>query len=500
MILGIDLGTCNTLAATLTRDGLPVLISDALSKEISIPSLILIENKIAIVGGMASQYLDLYPEKNFIRYYKRNFGTQEPVFFDEKGNSWFSETVAAMMLKKIRFDAEMAIPESTDSVVITVPAHYNDAQRKSVLEAARLADINLSALIEEPVAAAISYMNTLMFDDEIIMVYDFGGGTFDLTLITRSGRQIHVLAKDGLSNVGGKEFDEIIAQRIMEDYHNCFAEDIPMNVSTINKLRKISENIKVDLCTSNDGWYNKWLSFSTNAFEFSINIKEFEIKSEELIHETQHVVDRCLRSIGISLSDINKIVMVGGTSQIPFVKTYWQKRLNSGKQQLINHNPFSSVALGAAIYAGKLSEDNGINSLIELKSVSTYNIAVRNELLGQKQNDVLIYKNSPLPTQAKRIYSISPGANLNLLVVQYWNEEEVIKLGTIKIGPYNNQENWAIELLVENRANGTIGLKVKQVATATDLKFIFEKEKAKHEYDATAQKKILEEVVINNIY
>jgi molecular chaperone DnaK (HSP70) len=500
MILGIDLGTCNTLAATVTRDNHPVLITDATAKDTSTPSLLLIEDKMALVGNMAEQYMDLYPEKNFIRFYKRYFGTQDPVFFDAKGNSWFSETLAAMMLKKIRFDAEMALPESAESVVITVPAHYNDAQRKSVIEAARLADINLTALVEEPVAAALSYMNTHALQDEIIMVYDFGGGTFDLTLITSNGTQVHVLAKDGLSNMGGKEFDEIISNRILEEYHRCFAKDILQNVSTINKLRRVSENVKLGLCNSNSGWYNKWISFAENTFEFSMSLKEFEKKSEELIHTTQQVVNRCLRSVGISFKEVNKIVMVGGTSQIPFIKTYWQKQINPEKQELIYHDPFSSVALGAALYAGSLQQNAGIKMPLELTSVSTYNIALRNKQDTNDTNDLLIYKNSPLPVQAKRVYQLAPGKKLALSLLQYWDEKDVFLLGELQIGPYANTEVWALELAIENRANGTIGVKLKNTANGKDLKFNFEKEHAKYEYDAVSQKKLLDDLIINNIY
>lgn len=499
MILGIDLGTCNTLSATLTRDGHPVIISDANYREKATPSQVIIDDKLAIVGGMASQYSDLFPNKNLIQYYKRNFGTQEPVFIDSKKNNWFSETIAAIMLKKIRFDAELSLSESVDDVVITVPAHYNDSQRKSVIEAASLAGMNLTALLEEPVAAALSYMNNSSSDDEIIMVYDFGGGTFDLTLITKTGSHVHVLAKDGASSLGGKEFDEIIINRIMEDHHNCFSKDISKDIYLNNKLRKIAENVKLQICTNTDGWFTKWISLSSNAFEFTFSLKELETKSNEIIIQTEKIVDRCLRSVGISFSDVNKIVMVGGTSQIPFIKSYWHSKINKDKQELIYHEPFSSVAFGAAIYASKMSQSAGIKMPIELKTVSTYNIAIQcNDSV--KEFDLLIFKNSPLPIQAKRIYSLRTNEKIGLKIVQYWDENEVFKLGTINIGPYPNTENWKIELQLENRSNGTIGVKVKNTANGKDLKFSFEKEQSKYEYNVEEQKKLLNSITINNIY
>jgi molecular chaperone DnaK (HSP70) len=231
-----------------------------------------------------------------------------------------------------------------------------------------------------------------------------------------------------------------------------------------------------------------------------MSLKEFEKKSEELIHTTQEVVNRCLRSVGISFKEVNKIVMVGGTSQIPFIKTYWQNQINANKQEIIYHNPFSSVALGAALYANSLQNDSGIKMPLELSSVSTYNIALGNKLESNKANDLLIYKNSPLPILAKRIYQLAPGKELAFSLMQYWDEKDVFLLGEIQIGPFDNTEVWTLELAIENRANGTIGVKLKNSGNGKDLKFNFEKEHAKYEYDATSQKKLLDDIIINNIY
>lgn len=499
MILGIDLGTSNTLSATLSGDNYPTLITDLNTKEKITPSLIMIEQKKALVGDLAGLYLDLYPNKNIIRYYKRNFGTQKPVFFDEGGNSWFSETISAIMLKKLKFDAEMTQPETVEGCVITVPAHYNDVQRKSVLEAARLAELPLLALVDEPVAAALYFMKSSIKNDEILLIYDFGGGTFDLTLLTRSGNQIHVLAKDGISDLGGKEFDEVIAQKIMEQFRICFDTDFPMDMIHMNRLRKEAEEIKLGVCNSRSGYYYKWLTFSEFTFEFAIGINEFSYLSKKLILETQKVIDRCLRSVGMPFNMINKLVMVGGTSQIPFIKEYWVSQLEAGKQELVFYDPLHSVALGAAMYAGTLANKNGIAMPLELKSVSTYNIAItKNDATDVK--DILIHKNTPLPVIAKRIISINAGQTISFRLTQFWDESHLFPLGKIVLGPYSNSSNTDIELSVENRSNGTIGLKVKNINNDQQLKFNFEKERSEHEYVYEKQKSLVESIVINNLY
>jgi molecular chaperone DnaK (HSP70) len=201
----------------------------------------------------------------------------------------------------------------------------------------------------------------------------------------------------------------------------------------------------------------------------------------------------------MSFTDVNKIVMVGGTSQIPFIKTYWQNKINPEKQELIYHDPFSSVAFGAALYAGRVSKSSGVKMPLELNTVSSYNIALQKPS-HSNDNDILIFKNSPLPISAKRIYRIGPNEILKFALVQYWDENEIFKLGTIKIGPFQNIENWTVELFVENRSNGTIAVKVKSATNGKDLKFSFEKEESKYEYNAEDQRKLLNSITINNIF
>lgn len=498
MVVGIDLGTCNTLAATVTRDGQPILIPDARSKELITPSLVLIEGKMAMVGGLAMQYMDIFPEKNFIRYYKRNFGTEQPVFFDEEGNGWYSETIAAMMLKKLRNDADMFQPEEISQVVVTVPAHYNDAQRKSVIEAAKIAEINLSAIIDEPIAAALSYMNSSPLGSDIVMVYDFGGGTFDLTFIVKNGNHIHVLAKDGLSDLGGKEFDEIISQRILEEYEKCFGKPINTSIYNSNKLRSISEKIKMDMCGSPPPLYSKWLSFDSNAFEFCLSKKEFEKKSAELVQKTRIITERCLKSIGVGLNDISQIILVGGTSHIPFIRGYWAGQIDRSRQKLVFHEPFSSVALGAAAYAATMNYSDHTRQF-SLNTVSTYNIGIKNADSPKSKLDILIHKNLPLPTTAHRSLQVMPNVKTVLSFVQSFDaRDENAVTGTLVLGPYSSEVK-NVELLVENKANGTISIKVKDAESGKSLKFAYEKLQTKYHYELSEQRALINSININNI-
>ena len=497
MLLGIDLGTSNTLAATLGRDGSPILIPDSSDRDIVYtPSAVVIDGNLAFAGAMAELYQILKPDKKIVRYYKRNFGTGNPVYIDQKGNNWFSETVAAIMLKKIKFDAELYAADSAGQAVITVPAHYNDAQRRSVIEASRLAGLNLAALVEEPIAAALSYFNHFSADDEIIMVYDFGGGTFDLTLVTRSAGQVYVLAKDGLSNLGGKEFDEIIIRKIIQDYASCTGNGNSEELVN-DRMQQMAEKIKHAICRSGED-YTKWLILERMAFEFNFSLEQFSILSKDIVAKTRQITDRCLRSIGLSIKDIHKILLVGGTSQIPFIQKYWQQETVSTNIEVIVYEPLASIALGAATYAGLLTGHFHAAQPVAMQSVSSHNIAIKN-INNREKEDVLIQKNLPLPVSAKRLFKLESGEVKELALIQFWDAgESEFTSGIIKLGPYVHQK--LVELHVENRTNGTIGLKLKDSHSGKDIKLDFIREKSAHAYSFEEQKKLLEGVIVNNTY
>ncbi len=502
MTLGIDLGTSNTVAATLSRDGHPVIIGDAGNRELrSTPSLILIEDRTALVGQMAVDAMELYPQKNFIRFFKRFFGTGQPVFIDSLGNSWFSETLAAIMLKKLKYDASLATMESIEQLVLTVPAHYNDLQRKSVLLAAQMADMEVNAIIEEPVAAALSFSATHASPDEITLVYDFGGGTFDMSLITRNGNQVHVLAKDGISNLGGKEFDEIISAEIHDVYQRCYGESLPMSPTTINQLRSHSEDIKLFLSTQAKPYYSQWLPLGSHCFEFVQSAAGFRQKSKSLLDQTEAVIQRCLRSLGISFQDLNRILLVGGTCKMPLIKEYWQNKINPATQQIDFYDPLNAVASGAAIYASTLTTASGrIEAPLQLHTVSTYNIAIASG--DEKRSyDILINKNSPLPVTAKRIFNMShfPGGT-KVQLVQFWDaSEKIFELGTIQIDVAMANMHKQIELIVENKANNTIGVKMTDAISGKPLSVNWDQHKQQQQFNITQQKALLQGLQINNI-
>ncbi len=504
MVLGIDLGTSNTVAATLSRDGSPVLIPDANNKDQQItPSIAIIEGNRAYAGGFAESLYESLPDKQIISYFKRSFGTQDPVYFDDDNNAWFSETVASLIIRKVKNDAELYLPDGFKQAVITVPAHYNDVQRKSVIEAARLAELELSAIVEEPVAAALFYgSSNKKIDEEIILIYDFGGGTFDLTLITKSGTQLNVIAKDGVNKLGGKEFDEIVQETIRADYEKAFGVPFPSDKLTNNRVQKIAENIKIELNdAATPANISKWIMIGRDAFESTFYYDGYAARATQLITKTEQAVNRCLRSLGMQFTDVNKLVLIGGTSSSKLVYNFWKQKI-APHQELIYHQPLSSVAKGAALYAASFS--SGSSSLvtpIELRSVSTYNIGLLLSNSDRQQIDLLIHRNIPLPVSSKKVYRINPSKTDFVLIelCQFWDpQEDLHKLGTIKAGPFGPVSEFLLEVNVENRLNGTIGIKLKNAENGRDIKFEFIRKESGYKYDFLQQKSLLDNIYLNN--
>ncbi len=505
MVLGIDLGTSNTVSASLSRDGTPVLIPDAYNKELqSTPSVALIEGNRAYAGGFAENLFRTLPDKKIISFFKRSFGTQEPVYFDDSKNAWFSETVASLILKKVKHDADLYVPDGYKSAVITVPAHYNDIQRKSVIEAARLADLELSAIIEEPVAAALFYGSyNKKIDEEIILIYDFGGGTFDLTLITKTGRQLNVIAKDGVNKLGGKEFDEIVYNTILEYHDKAFKTNFPDDKLTINRMHQVAEQIKIELNNSElPRDLTKWILVGRDAFEATFNYENYAAKANQLVIQTEVAVNRCLRSLGMQFSDVNKVVLIGGTSSSKLVYNFWKSKVGP-KQDLVYHQPLSSVAKGAALYAASFSGGNNDAEIapIDLKSVSTYNIGLINLADANKKIDLLVHRNTPLPIISKKVYRINPRvtSEISFELCQFWDpKDDVHQLGTIKVVTSALLSEFYLEVAIENRLNGTIGIKLKDADNGRDVKFEFIRKESNHKYDFKQQKTLVDGIYLNN--
>lgn len=504
MQIGIDLGSSNSLASILTTDGTPVLVPDVHNNNINFThSKILIEDNNAYVGDFANKVYERYPNKQLITNFKRSFGTNQ-VITKLNDEPLFSESMAAILLKKIKYDIEVQSAQSVRSCVITSPAHFNDSQRKSIIESARLAGLEVSAILDEPIAAALFYTSqSNNINDELIMIYDLGGGTFDLTIMTYAQNKLHIIAKDGITKLGGKEFDNIVLLKIQDIYMSNFGEYIPNNHINNNRLSEISERIKVRLsCESipvvQESFYinNKFLTlyFSTD---------EFRVSAEGLISETEKSVNRTLKSLGMNLSDISKFVLIGGASNSKIVYDFWNKKIDGKKQKIIYHQPLASIAKGAALYAASLTPANGFEfvSSFSLNNVSGYNVALKDPASGKLEK--VIDKNLPLPIKVVKTIKVdqSLSQGIEMVLCQYIGaDSDIDELGKIQIKHLKHKPSfYFIEIIIENKIDGTLGVNVKDPDNKQNIPFTFEKNKSGEKNSFELQKSLVDSLNINAI-
>jgi molecular chaperone DnaK (HSP70) len=416
------------------------------------------------------------PELPVMRYFKRHLGEQRPIFFDKGGTAWHAETLAALVLKKLRFDAESHTGQELEGTVITVPAHFNDVQRKAVLNAAALAELPVLGLVEEPVAAALHYGVASASNDEVLMVYDLGGGTFDATLLSMDQNGVYVLAKDGLTELGGKEFDEAIAVIILEQFEKTHGAPLPINGLTSLQLRRISEEIKIELSIPNKSYLKKTVLIGNHAFEVVVYRKDFEAAIRQMIEQTIEVSMRCMDGAGLKERDIGALMLVGGSSMVPYIRERMGRIFSDSRQKIFHHEPMKAVAYGAAVHAAQLSgEAEAYDIPPEFRGVTGHHIGVQtlNPQTGRTEVDRLIAKNMPLPTRATRTFYTSSATQtkIRLQVVQYHDPKgELTPVGELVIGPIANPTlNYPVEVTVENTADGTIRVEAYDPNTGVEL-------------------------------
>jgi molecular chaperone DnaK (HSP70) len=482
------------------------LLPDNTFKDVySTPSAVYINERNAAVGYLVDSLLEQNADLPVIRFFKRSFGDKDPVYFDVAGNAWMAETVGGLVLKKLKFDAESYTGNNISGTVITVPAHFNDLQRKAVINAAHMADLPLLGLVEEPVAAALHYGVSTGSLDEILMVYDLGGGTFDVTLLSMNAEGVYVLAKDGLTEMGGKEFDEVIATLILEQFERTHGKQMPINGLTSLQLRRISEEVKIELSIPNKSFLKKVILIGNHAFEVTLYRKDFEQAIRQFIEQTIEVTVRCLDGAGLKEQDINALMLVGGSSMIPYVGERLGKIFSSSRQKIFFHEPMKAVAFGAALHAHQLSgEAEQFDIPPEFRGVTGYHLGVQtiNPQSGKREIDCLIKKNMPLPVKATRTYYTTSGSQtrIRLNIVQYLDGGlDPVSIGELVVGPLPNAGiNYPVEVTIENTENGIIRVEAYDPNTGVELQQEFGPNNA-NSASLHAQKMLVKNTFINNL-
>lgn len=406
-IIGIDLGTTNSCTAVM-EGGKAVVIHNAEGSRTTPSVMALTKNGERLIGDAAKRQSAANPERT-VASIKRHMGTDYRVKLD--GKNYLPQEISAQILMKLKADAESYLGTQVTEAVITVPAYFNDAQRQATKDAGRIAGLDVKRIINEPTAAALAYG----LDNgtaQKIMVYDLGGGTFDVSVIQIEDGVIEVLATSGNNRLGGDDFDQAVADYLVETFKKTDGIDLKSDVQAMQRIREAAEKAKIELSSMSETNVN--LPFivvvrgETHHMDIQLTRTKFEELTYGLVAKTEEPVRNALKDAGLSAGELSRVLMVGGSTRIPAV----QRKVGeiTGKRPDQSLNPDECVALGAAIQGGKLAGEAGTNEVL-LMDVTPLSLSI--ETMGGMATRI-IERNSTIPTRHSQVFTT--GANFQTAV------------------------------------------------------------------------------------
>ena len=396
-IIGIDLGTTNSCVAVM-EGGEPVVITNSEGARTT-PSVVSFQaNGERLVGQVAKRQAITNPDKTIMSI-KRHMGTDYKVNID--GKDYTPQEISAMILQKLKADAEGYLGEKVTEAVITVPAYFNDAERQATKDAGRIAGLDVKRIINEPTAASLAYGLDKMDSAHKILVYDLGGGTFDVSILDLGDGVFEVVSTNGDARLGGDDFDQRIIDYIAEDFKAQNGIDLRQDKMALQRLKEAAEKAKIELSSSTQTLIN--LPFITadatgpKHIDMTLTRAKFNELTHDLVERTINIMKEALKSGNVSLNDIDKVILVGGSTRIPAVQEAVKNF--TGKEPSKGVNPDECVAMGAAIQAGVLTGD--VKDVL-LLDVTPLTLGI--ETLGGVATP-LIERNTTIPARKSQIFS-----------------------------------------------------------------------------------------------
>ena len=466
-IIGIDLGTTNSCVAVM-EGGKPVVIANAEGVRTTPSVVAFAKNGERLVGELAKRQAVTNAEKT-ISSIKRHMGSDYRVTIDDKKYS--PQEISAMILQKLKADAESYLGEPVTEAVITVPAYFNDAQRQATKDAGKIAGLEVKRIINEPTAAALAY-GLDNENEQKIMVYDLGGGTFDVSIIEIGDGVIEVLSTNGDTFLGGDDFDNKLTDYMLAEFKRTEGVDLSTDKMALQRLKEVAEKAKKELSSATTTNIN--LPFITvtadgpKHLDMTITRAKFNELTNDLVERTAIPVQNALRDAGLTASEISKVLLVGGSTRIPAVQD--KVKQLTGKEPNKSLNPDECVAIGASIQGGKLAGDAGAGDIL-LLDVTPLTLSI--ETMGGIATK-LIERNTTIPTKHSQIFSTAAdnqtAVDINVLQGERQFARDNKSLGQFRLDgiPPARRGVPQIEVTFDIDANGIINVSAKDLGTGKE--------------------------------
>ncbi len=467
-IIGIDLGTTNSCVAVM-EGGKPTVIANAEGARTTPSIVAFTKNNERLVGEPAKRQAVTNAD-NTIASIKRDMGTDHGRTIN--GKKYSPQQISAFILQKLKADAESYLGEKVDKAVITVPAYFNDAQRQATKDAGKIAGLEVERIINEPTAAALAY-GLDNESEQKIMVYDLGGGTFDVSIIDIGDGVIEVLSTNGDTHLGGDDFDQKIMDWMVREFKAKEGVDLSGDKMAMQRLKEAAEKAKKELSSSQTTNIN--LPFITATaegpkhFDMDLSRAKFEELISDLVERTAIPVQNAMRDAGLSNSDIGKVLLVGGSTRVPCVQE--KVKQLTGHEPSKTLNPDECVALGASIQGGKLSGDKDAGTDILLLDVTPLTLSI--ETMGGIATP-LIERNTTIPTRKSQVFSTAadnqPAVDINVLQGERKFARDNKSLGQFRLDgiPPAMRGVPQIEVTFDIDANGIVNVSAKDLGTGKE--------------------------------